>query len=59
MRKYLISILFIALMAVSFGLLAAPADIASIREENRELKTMPEITFSSEWRILKEFRGVC
>ena len=49
MRKYLISILFIALMAVSFGLLAAPADIASIKEENRELKTMPEITFSSVW----------
>ena len=49
MRKYLISILFIALIAISLGLLVAPADIASIREENRELKTMPEFTFSSVW----------
>ena len=49
MRKYLISILFIALMAISFGLLAAPADIASIEEENRELKTMPQFTLSSVW----------
>lgn len=49
MRKYLISILFIALIAISLGLLVAPADIASIREENRELKTMPELTFSSVW----------
>lgn len=49
MRKYLISILFIALLATSFGLIAAPADTESIAEENRELKTMPAFSFSSVW----------
>ena len=49
MRKYLISILFIALLATSFGLLVAPADTESIAEENRELKTMPEFSLSGIW----------
>lgn len=49
MRKYLISILFIALLATSFGLLATPADTQSIAEENRELKTMPTFSLTSIW----------
>lgn len=49
MRKYLISVLFILLMCVSFGLLIAPADIASIQEENRELKTMPKASLADVW----------
>lgn len=47
MRKYLISILFIALLGTSVGLLLAPADVESIREENRELKTMPKPNIES------------
>ncbi len=49
MRKYLISILFILLMVVSFALLLGPADVESITAENREVKTMPEITLQSVW----------
>lgn len=47
MRKYFISILFIALLCASVGLLLAPADVKSITEENRELKTMPKANISS------------
>ena len=49
MRKYFISILFVMLLCMSFGLLIAPADRASIEAENRELKTMPEISLKSIW----------
>lgn len=49
MRKYLITFLFVLLMAVSFGLLLAPADSESIASENREIKTMPEINIASLW----------
>ena len=59
MRKYLITVLFVALMAISVGLLAAPADVASIEEENRELKTMPQFTLSRMWsgEFSKEFEA--
>ena len=49
MRKYLISILFILLMLISFGLLLAPADEGSIALENREIKTMPKPSIASIW----------
>lgn len=50
MRKYLISIIFILLMAGSVVLLLAPADIESITAENREVKTMPELSLSALWK---------
>ena len=49
MRKYLISVLFILLMAISFALLLGPADTESITAENREVKTMPQMTAESVW----------
>lgn len=49
MRKYLISILFILLMTVSFALLLGPADTESITAENREVKSMPEVSAESVW----------
>lgn len=49
MRKYLISIIFILLMAGSAVLLLAPADTESITAENREVKAMPEFSVASLW----------
>ncbi len=49
MRKYLISVLFIMLMCISFGLFIAPADRESILEENREVKTIPDMNISDIW----------
>ncbi len=49
MRKYLISIIFILLMAGSVVLLLAPADVESITAENREVKTMPQLSLSALW----------
>lgn len=59
MRKYFISILFVTLMIASFALVVAPADVASIRSENREPKKMPDISFSSIWsgEFSKGFEG--
>ncbi len=49
MRKYLITGLFILLMCASFGLLLAPTDRASILEENREPKTIPDANITDIW----------
>ncbi len=57
MRKYLISIIFILLMAGSVVLLLAPADADSIQAENREVKTMPEFSIGAVWnaQYMSEF----
>lgn len=47
MRKYVITILFAALLAASAAVLVAPADTESIAAENREVKTMPEFNLST------------
>lgn len=49
MRKYFISVLFIMLMCISFGLFIAPADRESILEENREVKTIPDVNILDIW----------
>lgn len=49
MRKYFITVLFVALLGTSVGLLLAPPDTESIAEENRELKTMPEASLATIW----------
>ncbi len=49
MRKYLISIIFILLMAGSLVLLLLPADTESITAENREVKAMPEFSVGAVW----------
>ena len=57
MRKYLISIIFILLLAGSVVLLLAPADTESIKAENRELKTFPEFSAGAVWsaQYMSEF----
>ncbi len=59
MRKYFISGLFIALLTLSFGLLFMPTDIESIKSENREVNTMPELTIAKMWsgEFSKGFEG--
>ena len=49
MRKYFISVLFIMLMCISFGLFIAPADRESILEENREVNTIPDVNILDIW----------
>ena len=53
MRKYIITGVFIAMLAVSVFLMLSPADTESILAENREVKAMP--VFSSESVIKGEY----
>ncbi len=59
MRKYFISGIFIVLLAVSFGLLFMPTDTESIKNENREANTIPEMTLANIWsgEFSKGFEG--
>ena len=43
MRKYIITVLFVLLLAGAAGVFFSPADTASIEAENREPAAMPEL----------------
>lgn len=59
MRKYLVSIIFILLMAGSVILLLLPPDAESISAENRDVKTLPEFSVSALWsaQYMKDFEA--
>lgn len=47
MRKYVITIIFLLLLAISVSAVFAPADMESIDLENREISTLPDLSFES------------
>lgn len=47
MRKYVITVLFAALLAAAAAVMMMPADSESIAAENRDIKEMPELTLET------------